>query len=159
MILRGTKEASKVLRWVSQAISKDKTRPVLRGIRFENGTVVGTDGYRMHVAPRPTLGIDEGFPFDEDAASYEGKIRAGAFVEELTPIDGTYPDWKGIDPFEQSQVPEFTIGVNGKYLSQAVKDLGNVKLTFYGPSSPIRIDAMDEEDERYVVLMPVHLDR
>ncbi|KKN56373.1 hypothetical protein LCGC14_0572840 [marine sediment metagenome] len=154
MIIKGDKEASKVLRWVGKAISKDRSRAQLTHFRFDNGNVIATDGFRMHVANKPDL---EGA--EDLQGNAIGKIPAGAFVTELEqPDQGTYdakyPEWREILPKAPGQ---FEICVNGKYLAEAIRDLGEVRLTFYDSTMPILVTPTSDTDgAKFALVMPCH---
>ena len=80
MIIKGTKEESKLIRWVQKGAATDKARPVLTGINVADGAMVATDGYRLHAAKAPDC-LSEGL--------HKGKVPSGDFVAELEPIEGS----------------------------------------------------------------------
>jgi hypothetical protein len=126
---------------------------------------VATDGFRLHIARRPDLTLVEGEGFIP--STVEGKIPAGDFVTELNEIEGTFPNWEEITDRANKRNPVFEIAFEGKYLAEAVKDLGKVKLSFYAGENqdldtaafnPVKISPLETDGhDRYVVLMPCHM--
>ncbi len=145
MIIKGTKDESKMLRWLKRAASA-KDRPLLCGIRVDNSNVVAADGYRMHIAPTPAcLEPCQG-------KLVNGKVPAGEFTVVVDATDGPYPDYMQILPKGSL---EFAIAVNPKYLIDALKGMGEQAiLCFYGPHDPMEVRGQD----RYALIMPLHLE-
>lgn len=54
------KELDELLR-VDYAVSKDETRPILKGIHFDNDTVVALDGYRMALRKSENMNLNASF--------------------------------------------------------------------------------------------------
>ena len=90
VLVKISKTGNKGLRWVSKAVAKDHSRPVLNCVS-QNGATVGCDGYRLHATS--VEGLDDGL-------WNVGKVPAAATVLEVADASdaGTYPDWTQIVP-------------------------------------------------------------
>jgi hypothetical protein len=66
--------------WVAQACSDDPTRIVLHYVHVEDGTMVATDGMRLHIA---STNLKDGF-YDTNGVRVK--------------CDDTYPNWKAVVP-------------------------------------------------------------
>ena len=140
MILKGTKEDSKLLRWLQAAATKDESRPVLLGVMGCDGYAVACDGFRLHAAKTELIPEDK---------NLHGKVKAGNFEVDMFEIGGTYPSWQQILP---TGPVELAIGVDPKLLIEALKGMENpVTLRFYSPTSPMEVLGKD----RYALVMPL----
>jgi len=140
MILKGTKEDSKLLRWLQAAATKDESRPVLLGVMGCDGYAVACDGFRLHAAKTDLI---------PEGKNLHGKLRAGDFEVDMFEIGGTYPSWQQILP---GGPVEFAIDVDPKLLIVALKGMENpVTLRFYSPTSPMEVFGKG----RYALIMPL----
>ena len=139
----------KLLNWLIKALSKDKSRPVLNGVFIRNGKMTAVDGFRMHEIPTPEM-----------LREYTGKIlemgttKAGAGIP-IVEIEGKFPDCEELWP---KRDPEFVIGVNPKYLIDALSappsdDTPMAILRFWGEHSPLQVDI----GETRSLIMPMHI--
>lgn len=55
-------EKDPTLAGVGLAVSKDDARPQFHKVCHRDGLMIGSDGFRMHLAPSPKTDIPEGFP-------------------------------------------------------------------------------------------------
>jgi len=147
MIIEGTKDESKLLRWVQNAQSEDEARPVLASMHVTEGYVMAGDGFRLHATPTPPcLGNALG-------KQIKGKVPAGEFIAKVAEVEGTYPDMFQVMPVGEAG---FAIAVNAKYLREALQGIeGRVILRFQ--SSKTAFEVFDEHGERYALIMPAHL--
>ena len=103
------KETSRTVRWLSKALSKDKSRPILNCIRVEGDKTVAADGFRMHIIPTP-----------EDYQELEGKTIEPLNNITVTPNpveyredDGNFPDWNMIrEPLNKRSTVTFAVNQN-----------------------------------------------
>lgn len=153
---------SKAVRWVSKAMSKDPSRPVLQNFGV-NGVVAAADGFRLHMTPNevnpdeypPVPALPEG-TYRLDAMPV---VKAGEIVGvNKTEDGGPYPDVFVLIPRRE---PAFTICVNPKYLADALSGMTEmVKLTFFDSTSPVlvqgTIEGKHDELPALAVIMPMH---
>ena len=162
IILTGTKTDADRLRWLQKAVSKDEDRPNITGIYIEETLAAATDGFRLHVTPRPECVLDTGIINEADGrafpVSYKGIFRAFAKV-----ISERFPRYKEIIPQKQEVAGRAV--VNARYLSDAIAGLGHVpvEITIYKEekitlsSKPGYIELRTQTDNpRYALIMPMH---
>jgi len=161
------KQDAATLRWLQMAAATEKSRggferPILSGMKVDNGRAVAVDGFRMHVASTPELLEDfEG----EIVRINEGKgIAKGANrVYSAEVVEGNYPDWKQI--VSGDETPQSVIAFNSKYLREALgmpqdtdwqfKD-NIVTLRIYKSTAPVTVTSKGGNYQ--AVVMPIHLE-
>ena len=148
MIVHGTKEESKEIRWIQKAAARDTSRPILTAV-FCNGDMVATaDGYRMHAIPKPEC-------LKDVHGAIHAKVPAGDFVAETSEQDGTIPDLAVVMP---SNEPVCAIAVKAEYLREALEGQESVVLDIRQPHDPIEILSTSQcEHPRYALVMPINL--
>lgn len=154
-VIKGDKEQSKLLRWLQLGASKDDARPALTGIYVTPDVMVTVDGFRLHMAPTAACLVDH------EGKILAGKIPAGDFLTELETVETNFLDYEAIIPDAAREVV-FEISVDSRYLSEAVKGMGDdtnrrIVLQFYGKNQPMVIIDPSKENPRKVVLMPMHM--
>ena len=148
MIVKGTPEDSKLLRWLQSATADGKHRPTLSGIFARDGAVVGCDGFRIHAAKKPDC-LPEG-------KILTGKVGAGDFVADMEEVDSdkyVYPDILQILP---QSTPQFEIAADPKLLREALHGMERpVILKFHSQTTPLEVFSAND---RYALIMPMHCD-
>lgn len=117
MIIRGTKEESKALRWLDKA-KAGEDRPILDTWHRRNGVLLCCDGFRLHALPTPDCLKDIPDTNQHGQANLAGKIPAGDFVADLETKANLYPNMAQIMPVPAEIILEFAI--NPKYLREAL---------------------------------------
>lgn len=133
---------------VMQSASVDDARPVLCGVRFEDGCVVATDSYRMAWATCPE-GIDALVPAEAlrraaknldgpptmTTTLQEAVFTAGATSIMTRLIDGEYPKWRGLT----RDASPHTLTVDTAALAEAAATVAALP---HDPKSPwpVRLD-------------------
>ena len=142
MLLTGTKDDSKLLRWVEAAAGKDETFPaLLAGLHSQDDYIVACDGQRLHAAKSDLL----------PDGTWSGKVRAGNFETEMQETGAKYPDFHAIMPIGE---PAFEIWVTPRLVVDALKGMDMpVCLRFYTAHGAF--EAFDPEQGRYALIMPV----
>ena len=146
MIIKGTKEESKLIRWLQRAT--DAERENLSGFYVADGVVVAADGFQLYAAPTPDC-LKE-----LDGQIVKGKVASGDFVADMEQVEGKYPDFHQVMPHDP---PEFAIAMSPRLLADALsgmKDARMVILRFWTRRSPVEVCAVG--DERYALIMPMH---
>ena len=146
------KEDSKILKWVSLACSKDKSWPVLNGIKVNNGEIAAADGFRLHVANTP----DALKPHNEKILNPVGTISATPKYDEFITEPGTFPDYEQIIPKDE---PYFLTAVNKKFLAALATMPGDdaIILEFYKPGAPMKVT--NPGSGAVAVIMPMFTDQ
>lgn len=143
--------------------AKSDSRPVLKGVHIDGGTLTATDVFRLLSFTVPNVNDHLKAPVIVSASEL-GKVscRKGKDVSisvdgdtvkastesgdafpvstSLSTIKGDYPDWKKV---LSTRDPLFSFKVNGHYLKEmadAMKDMNSlheVTVEFYGAGSPV----------------------
>jgi len=146
MIIEGTKEESRLIRWLQKAQSDDAARPILTGLHVTEDYVIACDGFRLHATPTPLclqLARDK---------QVKGKVPAGDFAANMEEVEGTYPDIFQVMPNSEAT---FAVAVDPKYLREALQGVeGYAVLRFRSPDTPIEV--FDQYGKHYAVIMPRH---
>jgi DNA polymerase III sliding clamp (beta) subunit (PCNA family) len=149
------------LTFVLLGASKLSNRPVLHGVYFDfhHKTMVGCDGYRLHIATIDSLPINSfilhysdckklsdklkktGSPvaitWDNDKVIFSQRYQGKEEVYSFTPVEGTYPDYEAIIP--KTQGKEITLSYNTSEMVNNV--FGNVgSVTLSGTKAQTRQD-------------------
>lgn len=145
-------------------VSKDDSRPILTGIEVANNTVSSTDGYRLI-----TKGTGHKFSFVIPAAAVElikmtklmDNWHIGYDKEQITfvngnftlvarLIEGTYPDWRKLQPSKAAK----RVTVKSALLYEALDLIegGNVRLDQNGG---IYVQAGDRDDSKRSLIAAV----
>ena len=144
-----SKDECKAVNFVQKACGKDQARPVLTGILVQNGNIVASDGFRMHVGITP-----------EAFKEYQGEIiqvvnndkpaavKTTPTIQELQKVEGRFPDWSQIMPDKKEDYsPVLQIAVNKKYLADLLNMPGKsdvmLRFSFTDPMHPILIEGAE----------------
>lgn len=146
MIIKGTKEESKLIRWLQKATTKSEDRS-LDGIYVCDGHVVACDGIRMHAAPTPDC-------LKKWDGIWDGRVPSGDFAADLEQVEGIYPDYNQIMPTDP---PQYEIAMSARLLIEALQgmkeDSNMVIFRFRGKHDPVEI--FGPEAKVYALLMPM----
>lgn len=145
---------ARLLKLVGRACNKNAARPVLCGVKVEEGHMVAADGFRMHAVK-----IEAGtFPQGIQGIKLLDKIPTkGDYILYDLENGHTFPDVVQIMPVRQ---PVFEIAVNAQFLVDFCADCADyVTLRFYGETYPIEIFGTVENPEgedvsTYALVMP-----
>lgn len=157
IILTGTVEDANKLRWLQKAASRDTGRTSITGIYIDDKLAASTDGFRLHVTPKPSC-ADSGQIINEAdgrtfPVAYKKVFRAFAKV-----ISERFLRYKEIVPRNQEIAGRAL--VNARYLSDAIAGLGHnpVEITIYKEEEEKvgYIELRTQEDNpRYALIMPM----
>lgn len=155
---RPTKKAeTDELAWISQALSKDKTREVLNHLYCDEGTLVATDGRRLH--------------YIENTAYPSGYLTHQGHTKN---VDGHYPNYKLVIPesfafsshiseesFEWDAVnkecfysipdSDKRMNFNSDFVRQALAGMENPVLYWNGETYPAKIS----DGRRNAIIVPI----
>ena len=173
----------KPLKWLSKAISKDKTREILNYAAYHSKeqVLVGTDGRRLHKIKGNFLASIFG---NEDTLVKFVSVSASSIVIMPVETDLTYPDWERTIPQKEGEKvkllikkgdnPSFRafksiqtvcpclfdedffkdfIGI-GSFLS-AKGDSLEIEFEVLDDTSPLRVHLVNGEIEMLGILMPM----
>tara|TARA_Y100000310_G_C20699211_1_gene828114 strand:- start:2447 stop:2956 length:510 start_codon:yes stop_codon:yes gene_type:complete len=160
MQLKLTRLQNRALRWIKNAVSTDKSRPILTSINCEDAEgqrLISTDGFRLHIAQ-----------YDSEAITGLGEPPKKVLVKdteiELEPTEGTFPNYRQIIPRDE---PVLEIAFNPQYIAEMCSDMDTiVTIRLYGPHKPAeflgsmrpkRYGETDEKVDVYGVLMPMDI--
>jgi hypothetical protein len=162
ILIRGTADESKLLRWLYKHASKDTNRPVLTGIHVASKSLIVADGFRLVCIPllecmKDHVGKTLGF------ANPKGKFPSGAFIVEMVEIEGTYPDVSSVIPANEP-VAEIAFDANllRTVLSSFEKKRPTLLRVFSGSDGsngqPFEVsqNLSDDLSKRYAIIMPMH---
>lgn len=167
------RNAKKPNEWVNLAVSSDKTRHYLNGIYCNNDSMVATDGYRMHIAPKIDV-MEHGKYYFKD----------GVINEELS-VTGRFPDYEKLihknnkviqldlinpdrittsgkvtimhyDIYDEDDTYIETLSLNKKHTDEMLALGGDYKLLFRDAQSHL---IFDFDDGRIGVLMPMKVEQ
>ena len=96
------------------------------------------------------------------------EVPVTEILTHVTPVDGRYPDITRIIPDESASNEDQVIGMDCKYLarisasltklSKGIKaKLQHAKFTFKGPDKAIRVDAIVNDGNALIIIMPCRL--
>lgn len=174
VVVVGTKEDAKPLRWVASAASSSKdNRPTLNCIYVDGAVTVATDGFRLHVIPTPPMVAEYSGQMIHSDWPAAGKQATVAQVQVLDAAQYSYPNYKSIVKGAQDKPAAAKCYVSGKYLADFCAGLGDtdmVEITIpeqpeYNPlvsNPPITLATVQnpelrtETPKRWALIMPMN---
>ena len=157
MIKKLSKSQSKALRYVNNARSKDRARPVLNTLRVDKDCLVAIDGFRLHAIKYIMDDLESG-----NLYNLGGNIipNEGFFEIEKSIIDpGTYPNYAKVFPQKE---PAAIIHVDARFLTEAIsRSSKNAKVTIKYYAENKAIEVYTEDDcgiPAYALIMPMYID-
>lgn len=156
------KEAKTDQEWVFKATSKEATRPYLHFSYCDDENLVATDGHRLHYIPAQgdkgyqdqngapiTLALNLTFPDYKRVipTTFKWTIKVELSELEIVPIITLS---KKVVAYVIHVNNKLSIGVNKKYLEEALNGLDKVIISGNGAEDPLYIDM----GERKAVVMP-----
>lgn len=164
MFIKLNRIESKLMKFVTRAMSRDNARPALNGVNI-NGSAVALDGFRLHavrVTDVPNMAEEE---LPKGTITFNPsnlRVTGEGSVLDVEYVNAEFPDYLQVIRGANNQEIQAEIAFNPQYMIDALREMDHgtaqsVRLVIHSDTSPMELFGEVNERPAYAVIMPMHL--